>query len=112
MFDTQAAEYVSFKRQNITRWGVIQQLLNQIERLLTQYVCNIAYVDVQRLLDLSERDQERYSNDEILSCITNRVQIDDAMNNPRMCFKGANGPVLAAIRIQTTWRRHKAYSAF
>ena len=34
------------------------------------------------------------------------------MTNPQTMFKGANGPVLAAIKIQTCWRRHKAFSAF
>ena len=34
------------------------------------------------------------------------------IRNPRIKYKGPNGPVLAAIKIQTTWRRHKAYSAF
>lgn len=29
-----------------------------------------------------------------------------------MMFKGPNGPVLATIKIQTAWRRHKAYSSF
>lgn len=27
-------------------------------------------------------------------------------------FKGPNGPVLATIKIQTAWRRYKAFSAF
>lgn len=34
------------------------------------------------------------------------------MTNPLTMFKGPNGPVLAAVRIQTIWRRHKAFSAF
>jgi hypothetical protein len=34
------------------------------------------------------------------------------MNNPKVMFKGPNGPVLATIKIQTAWRRHKAYSSF
>ena len=34
------------------------------------------------------------------------------MTNPKLMFKGLNGPVLAAIKIQTVWRLHKAFTAF
>ena len=34
------------------------------------------------------------------------------MRNPRHKFRGPNGHVLATIKVQTAWRRHKAYSAF
>lgn len=47
-----------------------------------------------------------------MSCITNRVQVDAAMTNPMIRYKGPNGPVLAATKLQTCWRRHKAHSAF
>ena len=65
-----------------------------------------------RLLQMSDLDNEKYSEDDILSCISNKVQVEDAIRNPRNKYKGPNGPVLAAIKVQTTWRRHKAYSAF
>ena len=111
-FDDKAPEYVTFKRQNITRWGVVSMLIQQIEKFLSQYAVNIAYIDVMRLLQLSDLDNEKYSREELLSCVSNRVQVDEAINNPRNKYKGPNGPVLAAIKMQTAWRRHKAYSAF
>ena len=111
-FDEASPEYAQFKRQNITKWGVVSQLMQQIERFLSQYRINYIYVDVLRLLQLADLDNEKYSEDDILSCITNRVQVDDAIRNPRNKYKGPNGPVLAAIKVQTCWRRHKAYSAF
>ena len=112
VFDTENKDYINFKRANITRWGVIFQIMTQLEKLLSQYRIQISYVDVYRLSQLSEMDQERYTKDELMSCITNRVQVNAAMENPVMKFKGPNGPVIAAIKIQTCWRRHKAHSAF
>ena len=111
-FDTDSAEYAQFKRQNITKWGVVSQLMQQIERFLSQYAVSYVYIDVLRLLQLSDLDLERYSEEDILSCTSNRVQVDEAIKNPRNKYKGPNGPVLSAIKIQQTWRRHKAYSAF
>ena len=84
----------------------------QIERFLSQYPVNHVYIDVLRLLQLADLDHERYSEEDILSCVTNRVQVDDAIKNPRNKYRGPNGLVMAAVKIQTTWRRHKAYSAF
>ena len=111
-FDDTSPEYIQFKRQNITKWGVVSQLMQQVERFMSQYPVNFVYVDVMRLLQLADLDLEKYSQDDIMSCVTNRVQVDDAINNPRNMYKGPNGPVLAAIKIQTVWRRHKAFSAF
>jgi hypothetical protein len=79
---------------------------------MCQYPINYVYIDVLRLLQLSDLDLEKYSQEDILSCVTNRVQVDQAVSNPKNKYKGPNGPVLAAIKVQTVWRRHKAYSAF
>ena len=49
-FDENGPEYIAFKRQNITRWGVVSQLMQQIEKYLSQYQVNQAYIDVMRLL--------------------------------------------------------------
>lgn len=34
------------------------------------------------------------------------------MTDPKVMFKGPNGPVLATIKIQTAWRKYKAFSSF
>ena len=49
-FDDKSQEFVQFKRQNITKWGVVSQLMQQIEKYLTQYAVNYVYIDVNRLL--------------------------------------------------------------
>ena len=72
-FDDNSAEYAQFKRQNITKWGVCSQLMQQIERFLSQYNVSYVYIDVLRLLQLSDLDLERYSEEDILSCCSNRV---------------------------------------
>jgi len=111
-FVQEAPEFQTFKRQNITKWGVISNLFNQLEKTFCQYLINLAYIDVHQVLYFTERDQDRYTLEELLSCVTNRIQVEAAMKDPRVSFKGQNGPVLAAIKIQTAWRRYKAYSAF
>ena len=73
--------------------------MNQMERLFQQYKINIVYVDATRLISLSEFEQDRYTKEDLMSCIANRAQVDAAMMNPMLRFKGPNGPVLAAIMI-------------
>ena len=86
--------------------------MQQIEKYISQYNVGYAYIDVLRMLQLADLDNEKYSEEEIMSCVSNRTQVNEAIKNPRNKFKGPNGPVLAVIRIQTCWRRHKAFSAF
>lgn len=47
--------------------------MQQIEKYISQYNVNYAYVDVMRMLQLSDLDNERYSEEEIMSCISNRT---------------------------------------
>ena len=95
-FDDKSTEYNQFKRQNITKWGTLSQLMQQIEKFLSQYAINYVYIDVQTLKRLADLDLEKYTETEILSCVTNKVQVDEALRNPRNKYKGPNGPVLAA----------------
>lgn len=55
---------------------------------------------------------DKYTQDDLLSCVINLQTVLDAMHNPKIMFKGPNGPVLATLKIQTAWRRHKAYTSF
>lgn len=61
---------------------------------------------------LADLELDKYTENDLMSCVSNRTQVEEQMKNPRNKFKGPNGPVLAAIKLQTAWRRHKAYSAF
>jgi hypothetical protein len=45
-------------------------------------------------------------------CVSNINAVNDAVMNPKKKFTGPNGPVLASIKLQTAWRRHKAYTAY
>jgi hypothetical protein len=94
------------------RWGGLTYLMQQIERLIGQYPISICYLNAARMLEIADLELDKYSIDDLLSCVTNLEIVLEAMKNPRQMFKGPNGPVLATIKIQTAWRRHKAFSAF
>ena len=73
---------------------------------------SICYLNAMRLLELADLEYDKYSTEDLLSCVTNLEIVLEAMKNNRQMFKCPNGPVLATIKIQTAWRRHKAFSAF
>lgn len=64
------------------------------------------------MLQLSDLELDKYTQEDLLSCVINLQTVLDAMRNPRIMFKGPNGPVIATIKIQTVWRRYKAYHSF
>jgi len=63
------------------------------------YNVPFAYVDTKILLYLAEQEFESFSDNDLLQCIANREQVQEAIKNPKHMFKGPYGPVLAAIVI-------------
>lgn len=64
------------------------------------------------MIELADLELDKYSQEDLLSLVINLEQVKEAMTDPKVMFKGPNGPVLATIKIQTAWRRHKAFSSF
>jgi hypothetical protein len=59
-----------------------------------------------------ELELERYTKQDLLSTVSNIAAVNEWLNNPKKKYTGPNGPVLAAIKLQTAWRRHKAFTAY
>lgn len=81
-------EYIAFKRANITKWGSIQQVINQLERYIGQYNVTFAHIDCLRVLYLSDQEFEQLTDGDLFSCIVNKQQVWDPIMNPRQKFKG------------------------
>ena len=47
--------------------------MQQIEKFLSQFAINYVYIDVSTLKRLADLDLEKYTENEILSCVTNKV---------------------------------------
>lgn len=47
--------------------------MQQIEKFISQFRVSFVYIDVLRLLQMSDLDNEKYSEEDILSCVTNKV---------------------------------------
>ena len=51
------------------------------------------------MVSLADLEQDRYTREDLLRCVVNQQQVIDVMTSAKTMFKGANGPILAAIKI-------------
>jgi hypothetical protein len=69
-------------------------------------------VSAQKLLEYAEMELEKYSDYDMLQCMSNKQQIEEVVYNPQLMFQGPGGHNLAAILIQKIWKGYKSYSNF
>lgn len=60
-----------YKRENIQVWGSISLLISQLEKWIGQYIVKYAQISGLQLVKLANLDQETYSKDDLMICITN-----------------------------------------
>jgi hypothetical protein len=51
------------------------------------------------MVKLCNKEQEKYSKDDLVTCFKNAQTIVDVIDNPKVKFTGSNGPILAALKI-------------
>ncbi|XP_041366539.1 IQ domain-containing protein H-like isoform X2 [Gigantopelta aegis] len=101
-------EFLAFKQHYCLTWGSIVTTLKHLERMLTRFSVPIAFVNGDKLADLSmEFELERPPSIEHLLCvIVNRDDVEAMVTKPGRKFLGMNGQDLAATTIQSTWRMY------
>lgn len=99
-------EYKAFKLANALQWGSIVMILRQMEELLKAYCIPLAFVDGDKLVDLSIEYEleQKPSKEELLNCMINHKEIRRLTNTPGRRFKGQDGHHIAATVIQAQYR--------
>lgn len=92
-------EFQKFKRQNITKWGNISQLITYLERYISKYIVRHCYISGQKLVMFADLEMDKYTEDDLISCITNQRQVLAVVKNPQKMYKGPGGPNMAAVMI-------------
>lgn len=87
-------------------------LISQLEKWIGQYIVKYAQISSKQLKKFAAEDKDKYSQDDMLTCVVNQRQVVGVVKNPKKMFKGPGGPRMAAVMIQKTWRFYKAYSNF
>jgi len=63
-------------------WGSISQIISQLEKFLGQYIVKFAYIGSEQLVKYALMDQDRYTTDDLIACITNQRQVLGVIKNP------------------------------
>ncbi|KAK3732917.1 hypothetical protein QZH41_012675, partial [Actinostola sp. cb2023] len=107
-------DYLDFKQHYCLSWGSILTLIIDLEELMTNYSVPIAFIDGDRLADLAlvfELEQQP-SLEHFLTCILNGDDVEKIIKTPGRRYIGPRGSEMAAIKIQSTWRRYKDRAAY
>jgi IQ domain-containing protein H len=111
----QTPEFQSFKRTYIGQWGSVSYIIHLLEKFLSTYSIDMAYIDGKALVQLSEAqtpDMRKPTNVQLYDCIANKDDVSKIIKIPSRMFKGPRGPELAAVTIQKNWRMYKAFTAY
>jgi len=95
----QTPEFISFKRTYIHKWGSISYVIHLLEKLLSTFNIDMAYVEGKQLAILAEEDLKKPTNEMLFDCIVNKDEVGKIIKIPSRMFKGPKGPELAAVTI-------------
>jgi hypothetical protein len=111
----QTPEFISFKRTYISQWGSVSYIIHLLEKFLSTYGIDLAYIEGKQLVALAHSqtsDMKKPGNELLFDCIINKEDVGKVIKIPSRMFKGPRGPELAAISIQKNWRMYKAHTAY
>ncbi|KAK1158057.1 hypothetical protein AOXY_G24294 [Acipenser oxyrinchus oxyrinchus] len=114
LIDYRAPDLLAFKQHYCLSWGGILSLLESLTELLKEYAVPVAIVHGQRLAELamgSELDIPP-APEYLVSVLENYVDVWELMHRPGQRYKGVGGVGMAAVTIQSSWRRHRVRAAY
>ena len=105
-------EFQSFKRINSEQWGTIAQGLSYAEEIFSKLATPLVYLDGKKFVNMIKDELRSIRFEELLDCILNSNTIIPMIKNPIHKFRSPLGKDLAAVKIQASWKRYKAFSAY
>ena len=101
-------EFQSYKRICENIWEPISNIIKSLEKLLSNYDIQLAYIDGKKLAKLAIQPKKTQNLNDLLDCIVNSEEINKVLKIATRMFKGAKGMEFAAIKIQSHWRMYSA----
>ncbi|XP_039629445.1 IQ motif-containing protein H isoform X1 [Polypterus senegalus] len=110
ILDDTASDFLAFKQCYFLSWGSILSFLEHLLKLLKDYAVPMAVVNSQKAAELAVAlELEGLPTlESLLSVLENEESVRDLVQRPGQRYKGQNGTEMAAIKIQSCWRRFRA----
>ena len=88
----QTPEFVSFRRNNIEKWGPVSYILMNFEKLFSDFIVQLVYVDGRALVELARESLDKPSKEAMLDCVTNKDEVSKLIKIPTACSKDQRDP--------------------
>lgn len=108
----QTPEFQSFKRVNSESWGNLAQALAFAEEVFQKIAAPLVYIDGKKLAELVKDELRPLRLEELLGCVINSATVIPLLNSASYKYRSSMGKDLAAVKIQSLWKRYKDYSAY
>ncbi|XP_043933816.1 IQ domain-containing protein H isoform X2 [Protopterus annectens] len=107
--DELASDFLAFRHFYCLSWGNILTFLECLENFLKDYAVSVAVVQGSKVAELALHMEIncKYSKEDFLSVLENKAAVQELLECPGQRYKGQNGTEMAAVKIQSTWRRYR-----
>ncbi|XP_075994685.1 IQ motif-containing protein H isoform X1 [Genypterus blacodes] len=114
--NTMATDFCHFKQSFSLCWSNVVDVLEALEKLLGDFAVPLAKVRGERLAQLGFSWEMSWTKSppvtDLLSVLDNRDEVQDLVFRPGQRYRGSGGIEAAAVHIQSSWRRHRAWTAY
>ncbi|XP_069078968.1 IQ domain-containing protein H isoform X2 [Pleurodeles waltl] len=104
-----APDFLAFKQRYCLSWGSLLSFLEHLEVFLKNYAVPAAIVNGEKMMEtlLSFELNQRPTRSDLLAVLANRAAVKRLLSRPGQRYRGQDGLIAAATKIQATWRRHR-----